>query len=69
MTEAGVQITAKIRNTGQMAGGETVQVYVKAEREGTPNPQLKGFKKVHLQPAGRAGSDAPSAGGCFWSVR
>ncbi len=50
VTEAGVQIKAKIRNIGQMAGGETVQVYVKVEREGTPNAQLKGFKKVQLNP-------------------
>ena len=35
-----------------MAGGQTVQVYVKALREGTPNPQLKGLKKVFLQPGG-----------------
>jgi len=25
-------------------------VYVKAERDGTPNPQLKAFRKVRLQP-------------------
>lgn len=50
ITEAGVQVTAKIRNTGSMAGGETLQVYVKAERDGTPNPQLKAIRKVRLQP-------------------
>ncbi|GFR39117.1 glycosyl hydrolase [Insulibacter thermoxylanivorax] len=50
VTDAGVTVTAKIRNTGQMRGGETVQVYVKVERDGTPNPQLKGLKKVHLDP-------------------
>ena len=50
ITESGVQVKATIRNVGQMAGGETVQVYVKAEREGTPNPQLKALQKVQLQP-------------------
>ncbi|WP_168119621.1 glycoside hydrolase family 3 C-terminal domain-containing protein [Paenibacillus sp. HB172176] len=50
ITDAGISITATIKNIGAMAGGEVLQVYVKAEREGTPNPQLKAFKKVHLQP-------------------
>jgi beta-glucosidase len=50
VTEAGIEITATIRNNGRMAGGETVQVYVKAEREGTPNPQLKALTKVQLAP-------------------
>lgn len=39
-----------IKNTDKMAGAQTVQVYVKALREGTPNAQLKGLKKVFLQP-------------------
>lgn len=50
ITEAGVKITATIRNCGKMAGSETLQVYVKAEREGTPNAQLKALKKVRLAP-------------------
>jgi beta-glucosidase len=50
ITEAGVQVTATVRNDGSMAGGEAVQVYVKAARDGTPNPQLKALRKVHLQP-------------------
>lgn len=45
-----VCVTASVKNTGTMAGGQTVQVYVKALREGTPNAQLKGLKKVYLQP-------------------
>lgn len=43
-------MTAKVRNIGSMAGGETVQIYVKAERGGTPNAQLKALTKVQLQP-------------------
>ena len=44
-----ISVSAVITNTGEYAGGETLQVYVKALREGTPNPQLKGLKKVFLQ--------------------
>ncbi|WP_334074406.1 MULTISPECIES: glycoside hydrolase family 3 C-terminal domain-containing protein [Paenibacillus] len=50
LTDQGVRVTASIRNTGTYAGGEVLQVYVKAEGAGPPNPQLKGFRKVHLQP-------------------
>jgi beta-glucosidase len=50
ITEAGIQVTATVKNNGELMGAETLQVYVKAEREGTPNPQLKGLKKVYLQP-------------------
>ena len=48
ITEKGVNITLDIKNIGDMAGRETVQVYVKANRENTPNAQLKAFKKVEL---------------------
>lgn len=50
MADGEMTIRASIKNTGVMPGGETVQVYVKALREGTPNAQLKGLKKVYLQP-------------------
>jgi len=42
--------TAEIENTGKIAGGETIQVYVKVKKDGAPNWQLKGLKKVYLQP-------------------
>lgn len=45
-----VVVKTRIQNTGKMAGGQTVQVYVKALREGTPNAQMKGLKKIFLQP-------------------
>ncbi len=48
--ENGVVLKAVVTNTGDREGTETVQVYVKADREGTPNAQLKGIKKVSLQP-------------------
>lgn len=49
-----VTVTASVKNTGAVAGGQTVQVYVKALREGVPNAQLKGLKKVYLQPGEEA---------------
>ncbi|WMT38994.1 glycoside hydrolase family 3 C-terminal domain-containing protein [Paenibacillus sp. D2_2] len=50
ITEAGISVMTTIKNEGSMAGGEVLQVYVKADRDGTPNAQLKAFRKVHLQP-------------------
>ncbi len=47
--EDGVEITATVTNTGDLAGGETVQVYVKVCEEGTPNAQLKGIRKLYLE--------------------
>jgi beta-glucosidase len=46
----GVNIQLTISNTGNYKARNTVQVYVKAERPGTPNPQLKSFQKVELAP-------------------
>ena len=48
--KGGVDITATVKNAGSMEGRETVQVYVKVCREGTPNAQLKGICKVALKP-------------------
>lgn len=50
ITEAGVTVTMDVANCGNMAGRDTLQIYVKAEREGTPNPQLKSFVKTALLP-------------------
>lgn len=47
--EDGVDVTATVTNTGKLAGGETVQVYVKVCRDNTPNAQLKGIRKLHLK--------------------
>lgn len=43
-------IRAEITNTGSRAGAETLQVYIKAPWESAPVYQLKGLKKVRLQP-------------------
>ena len=45
----GVEINVTIKNTGVLDGTETVQAYVKAKKEGAPNAQLKGIKKVFLK--------------------
>ena len=54
ISEAGLDVRCKISNTGNWCGGETVQIYVQmqpnAEVSNLPNPQLKGLKKVTLQP-------------------
>ena len=50
ITDNGIDITCKIKNAGEYFSRETIQLYVKAEREGTPNAQLKGLKKVALNP-------------------
>ena len=53
VTAAGVDVTARLINTGDLAGGETVQVYVQVEPEKAvahlPNYQLKGLTKVRLE--------------------
>lgn len=48
--EDGITINATVSNSGSREGVETVQVYVKADREGTPNAQLKGICKTALRP-------------------
>ena len=46
----GITLQVTVTNTGDRKGTETLQVYVKAKREGTPNPQLKYVKKITLKP-------------------
>lgn len=48
--EEGIEVKTTVTNTGRMAGGETVQVYVKICKQDTPNAQLKGIRKLHLAP-------------------
>ncbi len=50
LSQDGVTLRAKVRNTGTMAGAETVQAYVKIEEEDMPNAQLKGIRKLRLAP-------------------
>ncbi len=44
-----ITITGVISNTGKYDGAETIQVYVKCLKDGAPNYQLKGLKKVALK--------------------
>ncbi len=48
ISEKGIEVKMKVSNLGNMKGRDTVQIYVKAERNDTPNPQLKAFTKVEL---------------------
>ena len=50
ITEEGIDITCKVKNAGAYFSRAAIQVYVKAERAGTPNAQLKGLKKIALNP-------------------
>ncbi len=45
-----IKVTASLTNKGKMKGAETIQIYVKALREDAPNFQLKGLKKLELEP-------------------
>jgi len=46
-----VTLTAEISNTGNVAGVEVVQLYVKAGgKQQRPNKQLAGFQRVILKP-------------------
>lgn len=50
ITDKGIDITCKVKNIGDYFSRAAIQIYVKAERVGTPNAQLKGLKKVALNP-------------------
>ncbi|MCL2051934.1 MAG: glycoside hydrolase family 3 C-terminal domain-containing protein [Lachnospiraceae bacterium] len=50
VTSVGLNISLTVRNIGKMAGGETVQAYVKICGKNAPHFQLKGIKKVSLEP-------------------
>lgn len=50
VAEEGVDVTLSVENVGGRFGCETVQAYVKAERPGTPNAQLKAVAKAALAP-------------------
>jgi beta-glucosidase len=47
-----VQVTLKVKNTGDMAGAEVVQLYLEDEKSSVvrPEKELKGFDKVYLEP-------------------
>ena len=51
-TADSLSFTVSITNTGKVAGSETVQLYIHDCESSLPRPykELKGFKKVYLQP-------------------
>ncbi len=53
--DATVQVSVDVTNTGQRAGKEVVQVYVRDEQASLQRPEkeLKAFAKVHLEPGER----------------
>ncbi len=52
-----ITVRATVTNTGNMAGEETVQMYIQDLYGSTVRPvkELKGFRKVHLQPGQSTG--------------
>lgn len=46
--ERGADVTVNVTNAGPMDGTETIQVYVRADRKGAPNAQLKAIAKAEL---------------------
>lgn len=50
-------VSFKVKNTGAVAGAEVGQIYIAAPVEGritSPKKELKGFKKVFIQPGEEA---------------
>ena len=47
-----VNISVEVKNDGELAGDEVVQVYISDLNTHVPVPirSLKGFKRIHLQP-------------------
>jgi beta-glucosidase len=50
--EAGLTVSAEVRNTGGREGTETVQLYIRLRGTSVARPvrELKGFQRVHLAP-------------------
>ena len=57
----------EIENTGAVAGAEVAQLYVHQDNPGLPRPEkeLKGFKKVFLQPGEKQTVSIPLAQNAF----
>ena len=52
LTVEGDSVSVTVKNTGSLAGAEVAQLYVEAPQDGLHRPlrELKGFRKVFLQP-------------------
>nr|WP_255630213.1 glycoside hydrolase family 3 C-terminal domain-containing protein [Jidongwangia harbinensis] len=51
---APVTVTARVANTGPVAGGEVLQVYLGVPVPGQPPKRLVGFRKTFLEPGSRS---------------
>jgi beta-glucosidase len=71
-TVSGLSVACTVSNSGDCAGGETVQVYVEPLTTGIPRPlrELKGFAKVALEAGERASVSVSLDAEAFahWSV-
>ncbi|WEV72229.1 exo-alpha-(1-_6)-L-arabinopyranosidase [Bifidobacterium sp. ESL0790] len=67
------RVTATVKNTGSVAGAEVVQIYVAPPKEAVARPvhELKGFKKVYLEPgeSTEVSFDLDSRAFAYWSER
>jgi len=65
-----VRVSARVRNTGSLAGAEVVQLYVGCDKSiyDRPVKELKGFQKIHLQPGEerRVTFDLPAQALAVW---
>lgn len=71
-TVAGARVTFTVRNSGDRAGAAVPQIYVSAPRStGEPPKQLKGFRKVRLEPgeSRRVGLTLDRRAFAYWHVK
>ncbi len=54
ITQRGVTVNISIKNNGRYDSSATLQLYVKAERKGTPNAQLKKITKAFVPKDGKS---------------
>ncbi len=67
LTAEGDSVRVTVKNTGDCPGAEVVQLYVAPRTEGMHRPvrELKGFRKVFLQPGEAAQVEFPLDDRCF----
>ncbi|MCR6653344.1 MAG: glycoside hydrolase family 3 C-terminal domain-containing protein [Cellvibrionaceae bacterium] len=71
--ESHVEVRFRVSNTGNVAGQEIAQVYVRDLHSSEPRPfkELKGFRKISLAPGEQTGLqfELPSSAFAFWSTK